>query len=282
MKPVIAIVGSFDGRFVSVGGRHVSMVARAGGIPAVFGSNLPPEDILEVADGVLLIEGPDVHPRFYGNDPSPKLGDVDVVRDEMEIELVKRAIDANVPLMGVGRGMHVINVALGGTLYQDIYEIPKAIKHDWSFETTRPDQRLHTIRVKADSMLYEVLKEVLNVESTNEAWAWVNSFHHQAVKRVGEGLRPVAFAVDGLIEAIEGKEGFILGVQWQPEHLPEMLPLYRALVEASFKRHLEVDEIRKRAIEAEIREELSREPGEQGESHHSSETSDSLPDTTQT
>jgi putative glutamine amidotransferase len=255
------------------------MVAEAGGIPAVFGSNIPPEDVISVADGLLLVEGPDVHPRFYGADPSPGLGVVDVQRDEMEIELVRLAVDSGVPVLGIGRGMHVINVALGGTLYQDIYEIPKAIKHDWDPEKTRPDQRLHTIRVKADSILYGILREILNVESTNEAWTWVNSFHHQAVKKVGEGLRPAAFAVDGLIEAIEGKEGFILGVQWQPEHLPEMLPLYRALVDASLRRHEESEEMLRRRIEAEIREELSR---EQGESRHSSETSDSLPDTNQT
>jgi len=279
MKPVIAIVSSLDSLRSRNVERHVSMVVAAGGIPAVFGTTVPPKDVIEVADGVLLVEGPDVHPRFYGNDPSPKLGDVDVARDEMEIALLKLAVDSGVPVLGVGRGMHVINVALGGTLYQDVYEIPKAIKHDWSASSTRPEQRLHTIRVKADSKLYEILREVLNVESTNEAWTWVNSFHHQAVKKVGEGLRPVAFAVDGLIEAIEGKDGFLLGVQWQPEYLPEMLALYRALVEASMRRHLEVDEIRRREIEAEIREELAR---ERGENHHSSETSDSLPDTTQT
>ncbi|MEO2152180.1 MAG: gamma-glutamyl-gamma-aminobutyrate hydrolase family protein [Thermococcus sp.] len=279
MKPLIAIIGSPWSESLSAGRAHIKRVIDAGGLPAVFSPEIEPEDIIEVADGILLIEGPDVHPRFYGEDPSPSLREVDVLRDEFEIELVKLAVEAGIPILGVGRGMHVINVALGGTLYQDIYDIPKAIKHDWSFGSTRPEQRLHTIRIKADSRLYSILRESLNIEGTNEGWAWVNSFHHQAVKRVGEGLRQVAFAVDGLIEAIEGKEGFILGVQWQPEHLPEMLPLYRALVEASLKRHEESNEMKRRAIEAEIREELAK---EQDESHHSSETSGNLPDTNQT
>ncbi|WP_297467609.1 gamma-glutamyl-gamma-aminobutyrate hydrolase family protein [Thermococcus sp.] len=279
MKPLIAIIGSPWSESLSAGRAHIRRIIEAGGLPAVFSPEIEPEDVVAVADGILLIEGPDVHPRFYGEDPSPSLREVDVLRDEFEIELVKLAVDANIPVLGVGRGMHVINVALGGTLYQDLYDIPKAIKHDWSFGNTRPEQRLHTVRIKADSRLYSILKETLNVEGTNEAWTWVNSFHHQAVKRVGEGLRQVAFAVDGLIEAIEGKEGFIIGVQWQPEHLPEMLPLYKALIEASIRKHEETDEMKRREIEAEIREELAR---EQGENHHSSETSDSLPDTTQT
>ncbi|WP_099211724.1 gamma-glutamyl-gamma-aminobutyrate hydrolase family protein [Thermococcus henrietii] len=279
MKPLIAIIGSPWSESLSAGRAHIKRVIEAGGLPAVFSPEIEPEDIIEVADGILLIEGPDVHPRFYGEDPSPSLREVDVLRDEFEIGLVKLAVEAGIPILGVGRGMHVINVALGGTLYQDIYDIPKAIKHDWSFGSTRPEQRLHTIRIKADSRLYSILRESLNIEGTNEGWAWVNSFHHQAVKRVGEGLRQVAFAVDGLIEAIEGKEGFVLGVQWQPEHLPEMLSLYRALVGASLKRHKENDEMRRRAIEAEIREELAK---EQDESRHSSETSDNSPDTNQT
>ncbi|WP_297507785.1 gamma-glutamyl-gamma-aminobutyrate hydrolase family protein [Thermococcus sp.] len=283
MKPLIALIGSFKEGCVSAPREHLLMVSKAGGLPAVFSVETDPEDLLEVADGVLLIEGPDVHPRFYGSDPSPKLREVDVARDEFEIELVKKAVERGTPVMGIGRGMHVINVALGGTLYQDVYEIPKAIKHDWDIKSVRPEQRLHTIRVKADSILYSILKETLNVESTNEAWTWVNSFHHQAVKRVGEGLRPVAFAVDGLVEAIESSEGFLLGVQWGPEYLEEMLPLYRALVNAASGRHEEQEELLRREIEAEVREEIERElSGERGENHHSSETSGSPPDMSQT
>ncbi|WP_297497888.1 gamma-glutamyl-gamma-aminobutyrate hydrolase family protein [Thermococcus sp.] len=283
MKPLIAIIDSFSEGRIYAPHEHLSMVSKAGGLPAVFSVETEPKEVLRVADGLLLIEGPDVHPRFYGGDPSPKLREVDVARDEFEIELVKKAIERGIPVMGIGRGMHIINITLGGTLYQDVYEIPKAIKHDWNMKTARPEQRLHTIRVKADSLLYSILKEVLNVENTNEAWTWVNSFHHQAIKRVGEGLRPVAFAIDGLVEAIESSEGFLLGVQWGPEYLEEMVPLYRALVNAASGRHRELEELMRRKIEAEVRERMEGElSGGQGESHHSSETNGSPHGTTQT
>ncbi len=283
MKPLIAIVGSLEERHLTSLKRHVSMVSKAGGTAGVFEANGSPEDVLEVADGLLLVEGPDVHPSFYGNDPSPKLREVDAERDEFEVKLAKLAIERGIPVMGVDRGMHVINVALGGTLYQDIYEIPKAIKHDWSPESVPAERRLHTVRIKVNSLLYAIMKEGLNVEGTNEAWTWVNSFHHQAVKKVGDGLRPVAFSVDGLVEAIEGREGFVLGVQWRPEHLPHMLPLYRALVNAAAGRHEELEALLRREIEAEVREEIERELArERDESRHSSDTSDSLPDTSQT
>ena len=278
MKPMIGIIGGKDDCSVFTGRLHVLRIIEAGGVPVVFSPDTDPEDIVEVSDGILLTEGPDVHPRFYNEDPSPSLGAVDVERDETEIEVVRLAAGENVPLLGIGRGMHVINVALGGTLYQDIYDIPKAIKHDWDPDLVSPVQRLHTVRIKTDSLLYEILKGELSIESTNEARIAVNSFHHQAVKRVGEGLKQVAFAVDGLIEAIEGKEGFLIGVQWWAEFLPEMKSLYRAFVEAAGRRHDEAQETLRKVIEAEVRGDIR----EQGESRHSSETSDSLPDTNQT
>ncbi len=278
MKPLIGIIGGKDECSVSAGRLHVLRIIEAGGVPVVFSPDTDPEDIVEVSDGILLTEGPDVHPGFYHEDPSPALGVVDVERDEVEIRVVELAVEGGVPILGIGRGMHVINVALGGTLYQDIYDIPKAIKHDWDPDFVSPTQRLHTVRLKAGSLLYEILKENLNIESTNEARIAVNSFHHQAVKRVGEGLKQVAFAVDGLIEAIEGKEGFLIGVQWWAEFLPEMKSLYRAFVEAAKRRHDETQETLKKVIEAEVKESLRGQDG----NHHSSETSDTLPDTTQT
>ncbi|NJE04381.1 gamma-glutamyl-gamma-aminobutyrate hydrolase family protein [Thermococcus sp. MV11] len=288
MKPLIGIIGQSDHprNRLFLDRTHVENVAAAGGVPAVFNADSSPEEVLEHVDGILLIEGPDVHPHFYGEDPSSSIKYVDVERDELEIELVKRAVEKGVPVFGVCRGMQVINVALGGTLYQDINEIPKAIKHDWELKLIGPSQRVHGVRIKMNSRLYEILKDELNVEGTNEVHVRVNSFHHQAVKRVGEGIRPVAYAVDGLIEAIEGTgeyEGFILGVQWQPEYLPEMRRLYEAFVMAAANyraRKMELEEIE---IEARVREKLEGDIREgQGESHRSSETSDSLHDTSQT
>jgi len=289
MRPLIGIIGQVDhsANRIFLDRTHVERVVAAGGIPAVFTVDDSPEDVLEHVDGLLLIEGPDVHPYFYGEDPSSVLKSVDVRRDEFEMGLVRGAVERGIPLLGVGRGMQVINVALGGTLYQDINEIPKAIKHDWELRLVGPSQRVHGVRIKMDSKLYEILKEGLDIEGTNEVHLRVNSFHHQAVKRVGDGLRPSAYSVDGLIEAIEGVEGFVIGVQWQPEYLPEMWRLYEALVKAAAEYHREREELMRVEIEAQVREALEEEEREEStaepdESHHTLETSDSLPDMNQT
>jgi len=286
MKPLIGIIGQVDHskRRLFLDKTHIERIAEAGGIPAVFNTSTSPEEILEHVDGILLIEGPDVHPYFYGEDPSSAIKYVDVERDEFEINLVKRAFQRGVPILGIARGMHVINVALGGTLYQDLNEIPKAIKHDWDLELIGPSQRVHGIRIKTNSRLYEILKDELDIGGTNEVYLKVNSFHHQAVKRVGEGIKPVAYAVDGLIEAIESEEGFVLGVQWQPEYLPEMRKLFEAFVKAAREYRLKRLELEEIEMEARIREQIREKEvtEEQDETHHSSETTDNPPDTSQT
>ncbi len=277
MRPLIGIVGRMDystGRLF-LDSTHLRNVISAGGLPSVFGVNGNPEDVLGHVDGILLIEGPDVHPRAYGEDPSESIKYVDVARDEFEIRLVRLAVEEGIPLLGIGRGMQVINVALGGTLYQDVREIPKAIKHDWDPGSMDPRQRVHGLRIKTSSMLYELLKEVLDIGGTNEVFMRVNSFHHQAVKRVGDGLKPVAYADDGLTEAIEGEGTFVLGLQWQAEYLPEMGALFEAFVRAARDYHSEKLELSRRELEAEVREELNG-------NHHSSDTNDTPPDMSQT
>ncbi len=293
MKPLIGIIGQVDHsrNRLFLDRTHIEKIAAAGGIPAVFNTAASPDEVLEHVDGILLIEGPDVHPHFYGEDPSGAIKYVDVDRDEFEISLVRKAVERGVPILGICRGMQVINVALGGTLYQDIGEIPKAIKHDWELRLIGPSQRVHGVRIKTSSRLYDILKEELDIEGTNEVYVRVNSFHHQAVKRVGEGLRPAAYSVDGLIEAIEGSDesgSFIIGVQWQPEYLPEMERLYEAFVRAASEYRARKLEMERVEIEAEVREELAGESpeneptAEPDESHRSLEKIDSLHDTTQT
>ncbi|NJE29777.1 gamma-glutamyl-gamma-aminobutyrate hydrolase family protein [Thermococcus sp. 18S1] len=295
MKPLIGIIGQIDHsrNRLFLDKTHIEKIAAAGGIPAVFNTAASPDEVLEHVDGILLIEGPDVHPHFYGEDPSGAIKYVDVDRDEFEISLVRKAVERGVPILGICRGMQVINVALGGTLYQDLNEIPKAIKHDWELKLIGPSQRVHGVRIKMSSKLYGILKDELDIEGTNEVYLRVNSFHHQAVKRVGEGIRPVAYAVDGLIEAIEGTEdaeGFIMGVQWQPEYLPEMEKLYEAFVRAAAEYRTRKLELERVEIEAELKEKLGKAETEEeapaiteerDESHHSSETTDSPPDTSQ-
>ncbi|ASJ00610.1 gamma-glutamyl-gamma-aminobutyrate hydrolase family protein [Thermococcus gorgonarius] len=234
MKPFIAIiVGTEESSWISIK-QQFNVIKNAGGIPGVFLPDGDPEDIVDIADAIVLTDGPDVHPYFYGADPSPYIRSVDYDRDKFEIELFKLALKRDVPVLGISRGMHIMNVAMDGTLYQDIAsEIPKAIKHDWDIRQTNPHQRLHGIRLKTASKVYEAIKDYLEVSSTNETFIHVNSFHHQAVKKVGEGFKPIAFSIDGITEAIEREEGFYVGVQWRPEYLPEMIGLYKALINAA-------------------------------------------------
>jgi putative glutamine amidotransferase len=254
LRPLIAIIAGDDIKDAESLRRHFDIVKSAGGIPAVFLACGDPSDVVSIADGIILTDGPDVHPYFYGSDPSPHIRNVDYNRDKFEIALFKLALKEGIPVLGISRGMHIMNVAMDGTLYQDVAaEIPKAIKHDWDVRTTSPFQRLHSIRLKTASKLYEAIKDRLEVSSTNEVFIHVNSFHHQAVKRVGEGFKPVAFSIDGITEAIEMDEGFYVGVQWRPEYLPEMVGLYKALINAA-------KESQYRRIErenAEAQEELS-------------------------
>ncbi len=211
---------------------HITAIARSGGLPVLVSPLNQADDIVRISDAILLVEGPDVHPKFYGGDPTPAIRSVDIYRDEFEIKLIQKAVDEGIPILGIGRGAQIINVALGGTLYQDINsEIPKAIRHDWNVTQVGPDQRVHSVRIKSGTILYSLLKETVNLMGTNEIFAEVNSFHHQAVKKLGNGLKSSASSIDGISEAIESEDGMIVGIQWNPEYLPEMKPLFDHLVE---------------------------------------------------
>lgn len=235
MKPVIGITSSFNwsqGMYV-LGEAYVESIERAGGMPVI----LPPakevnsERTVSMMDGVMLTGGIDIDPRIYGEQPMPKTGAVDPRRDYQEIQLAKKALEKRKPLLAICRGIQVLNVAAGGTLYQDVYtQVSNPIKHAWyvsgNYESP-PDYPAHTVKVKRDSRLFKMLgKEVLEV----------NSFHHQAVKKTGEGFRATAWAEDGVVEAIEyqGKE-FIIGVQWHPERMinGEMLKIFQVFVDSA-------------------------------------------------
>lgn len=277
MKPLIGIIAPVDwssDRLI-LDRVYLRRVKHAGGIPVVldYEEELL-EDVLEAVDGILLTGGPDIHPKFYGDDPSNHLRDADIRRDFFEITLTRAAVERELPVLGTGRGAQVINVAFGGTLYQDVAaEIPRAVKHDWDMSKVHPSQKVHDVRLKVDSKLYRILRESLDITGTTEVFFGANSFHHQAIKKIGEGLRPVAHTIDGIVEAIEGEEGFIIGVQWRPEYLDEMQPLFNALVK-------EARRYREARRELEMRE-LRAATEEQDGSHRTSDGSSSPPGTSQ-
>ncbi|MCF6097189.1 gamma-glutamyl-gamma-aminobutyrate hydrolase family protein [Thermovorax subterraneus] len=231
MRPLIAITCSYAEEKIFLNRGYYEAVEKAGGIP-VGVAPLKDKDalsnLLDRVDGLLLSGGPDVDPRYFGEDPRPGLGEVNPLRDEAEIFLCREAVKRKKPVLGICRGVQLINIALGGTVYQDIgSEIEKPLKHRQEAPRWYAS---HDVNISKDSLLYRILESNL---------VPVNSFHHQAVKDVAELLKPVAFSQDGIVEALEGASGefFLLGVQWHPEEMwreyPLQLKLFEALVEAA-------------------------------------------------
>lgn len=186
-------------------------IYNAGGLPLLLpiGSPELARQYINTIDGLLLSGGQDVSPLFYGEEPSPHLKKTLPTRDEFEIALVKEALRQQKPIFAICRGMQILNVAMGGTLYQDINILEKnTIKH---LQETHPKYTSHTITTEKDSIARSILGE-----STT-----VNTLHHQAIKELGKNLKATAFSPDGFIEAIESnfKEQYIFAVQWHPEIL---------------------------------------------------------------
>jgi len=207
-------------------------VALAGGLPFILPSAaiaVEPRDFLDGLDGLLLSGGGDVSPLRYGEEPIAGLGTVSKERDDFEIALAQEARRRGMPILGICRGHQLLNVALGGTLYQDIpSQVEGAISHQPP-EGQAVDEFWHSI---------DILPASRYLEASVEGKFLVNSFHHQAVKSLAEGLVETARSADGLIEAFESVEGsWILGIQFHPETLtarhPAFVGIFVALVRAA-------------------------------------------------
>jgi putative glutamine amidotransferase len=206
-------------------------------IPPLVGDVDTLRAIYEQLDGVFLTGGVDVDPSSYAEDRDTLCGKTDRSRDWAELQLVRWAVEAKKPVLGVCRGAQVLNVACGGTLYQDVGKFyPRSQKHDYfpTPERYSRDMLAHVVRVEPQSRL----ARILGAEAVQ-----VNSMHHQGIKRLAESLTPNAWAPDGLIEGVEGRNGqFLLGVQWHPEELTRrdnaMTALFRAFLDAANEYHL--------------------------------------------
>ncbi len=215
MKPIIGITCDYDYTLEDnkAYGGYVRAIARFGGLSVLLPANSVVEDIpqiLEFLEGILIIGGDDIAPSFFGESPHSKLGEVNPYRDKFEIELTRQAISNDMPILGICRGIQVINVAMGGTLYQDI---------ESQFEGTCICHRqrapkwygIHEVYLNHQSRISNVF---------GHHAIQVNSFHHQAVKDIAPGFDVVGHASDGVIEAIEGRDRlFTVGVQWHPERM---------------------------------------------------------------
>ena len=218
MKAIIAITASItpihnDPRYQPFDATYtphhfIEAVSKAGGIPVLLPINqYPVEEVVQRFDGLLLTGGSDIDPKYYQEEPHREIGALLPERDQHEFALLEAFIKAKKPVFGVCRGLQLINVALGGSLYQDLSQYK-----DWTIQHVQKSEiehLTHTIKVEANSRLSQWMK-------TGDR---INSYHHQAIKELGKGLKASAWSTDGLIEAIESStdDHDILAVQWHPE-----------------------------------------------------------------
>lgn len=205
---------------------NLNAIIDNGGIPIMLpitNNDVIIDKYLEMVDGILFTGGNDINPLIFGEEPIKGLGDLEYDRDEFEVRLYKRAAEKNMPMLGICRGMQLMNVAAGGTVYQDIYnQRPDTNSHNPKF--TFEGNEYHSVLLNDDTKIYEIFK--INDIKTN-------SYHHQAVKDIAEGYKATAFAKDGIVECIESTNlNFAVGIQWHPEVMYEKYPLHNNLFKA--------------------------------------------------
>lgn len=213
-------------REFALGFEYPMAIRAAGGVPVV----LPPQqvgvdELYDHLDGLLLSGGPDLDPALYAEAPHPELGPVEPATDRWEISLLHGALDRDLPVLGICRGMQLLNVAAGGSLWQDIPSQLGALGHR---QKARGSETTHDVAVEPGTRLASLI---------GDGAVAVNSFHHQAVRRLGSGLVVTARDPHGLVEAIEDPaRRFVVGVQWHAESLHATEPhhaLFASLVEAA-------------------------------------------------
>lgn len=207
---------------------YLHAISKAHGLPSIVASGFtnPLEEagqlageILDNCDGLMLSGGTDVDPEIFGEVPHTALGRVDGPRDPFEITLAREAVRRDLPVLGICRGLQVLNVALGGTLIQDIpSDVPGAAKHEAGENRV---EIAHEVTIAPGSRLAGLL---------SAHRVGVNSFHHQAAKRIGEGLTVSATSPDGIVEGLEMPDRtFVVAVQWHPENFWRTSPVFDGL-----------------------------------------------------
>lgn len=225
------ICNSAGSPVIALNEAYTRAVARAGAVPLIIPLGLPDEALYELLsrlDGVLFSGGGDVETSRYHGLDHPRVGEVDPDRDRIEVLLAEQVVRRGIPFLGICRGIQVINVALGGTLYSDIADQHAgALRHDYYPDFPR-DHPAHPVEIAAGSRLAQILG-VTHIAT--------NSLHHQAVQQLAPSLRALAHAPDDIVEAAEiPGHPFGLAVQWHPEWMPDSLPmqaLFRAFTAAA-------------------------------------------------
>lgn len=209
---------------------YFQAILRSGGLPVLIPFDLGSallEQLVERLDGVLFSGGGDIHPSVYNGRPHRLVDGVDTARDQLEISLVEQVVQAGKPFLGICRGLQLVNVALGGSIYEDVLDQrPQALRHQYSPEFPR-DYLAHSVRLEAYTRIGTLIPH---------SHIQVNSLHHQGIERLAPNLLASGYAPDGLIEAVELPDyPFGLAVQWHPEWLtgdPDMKRLFSAFIDA--------------------------------------------------
>ncbi len=210
MRPIIGITMNTRTNFTEY---YVSSIDRAGGCPLILSRvfNIRNLDaILGHIDGMIFSGGTDIDPYYYNESPLDGLGVVHPYRDEFEFKLLGHCLDDySFPILGICRGFQLLNIYHGGSLYQSLErKDPSGIKH-WLLDTYPLEYPSHMVNIEKESRLYSLLEKTT---------LGVNSLHHQGIKEIGEGLKSLGHAPDGIVEVLEREgERFVLGVQWHPE-----------------------------------------------------------------
>ena len=214
MRPIIGITADIEGNCLKLNRDYAEAVENAGACPVLLAPSRNAADIALRIDGILVSGGSDLHPSYYTEDINYEIKIVERDRSDFEFTMIREIIKLKKPVLGICYGMQLINVAFGGSLYQDIkQQVPAAIGHREGW---------HTIKIDDNKLI-------------DRGEFKVNSSHHQAVKVIGQRLNAIAFSADGIVEAVFRNDyPFLLGAQWHPERMKDSLSekIFRAFVGA--------------------------------------------------
>lgn len=237
-RPLIGLTtytskNEYSNPVVALATHYIRAVLEAGGMPVLIPNLLAEAEWREFyarLDGIVFTGGGDIETRIFDGLDHPKVDGVDPERDSLELPLLRAAAEGGKPFLGICRGLQVVNVALGGTLFTDIADqLPGAARHDWHEGYPRT-YLAHLVRVEESSRLAQIF---------DEAMPGVNSLHHQGIQDLAPGLKAAAYAPDGLVEAVElTGHPFGLAVQWHPEWLVEhesARRLFQAFIDSARK-----------------------------------------------
>ena len=223
------VICGLDNQRQFVSDAYIQAVKSAGGLPIILPlikSKTVIQEYVELCDGFLFCGGGDITPLLFGQEPATNVGKTDITLDLFQIRLMKAILEADKPVLAICRGMQVLNVACGGTIYQDINLV--------DFETINHMQNSISRRDISHKVIFEPESKVHKILGS---FAYTNSFHHQSIDRLGKGLAVSGFTGDAIVEAIEmPSHTFVLGVQWHPESMLDcsnMKQLFFALIRYS-------------------------------------------------